>query len=159
MIIKTLVPQHIFLKLLKIGLGRVNVMKHRFVILKSSVIEVECPCTNCEGLKKIKVKKGTILTITPEKKFVDGLGWYFLIDFNKEFQVYINIHDFEQYYFQQIFCSFLDFDLKYNYIEYKVNQALDERNIVAFNHLSNEIKNLNEMRDKITRRIEIHNEV
>lgn len=134
-------------------------MKHCFVILKNSVLEVECPCTKCEGLKKIQVKKGAILTITPDKKYVDGIGWYFLIDFNKEFQVYINIHDFEHYYFQQIFCSFLEFDLKYNYIEYKVNEALDDRDKVAFIHFSNELKNLTQLREYITTRISIHKEV
>lgn len=142
-----------------IGLRKVNVMKHCFVLLKTSVIEVECPCTNCEGLKKIEVKKGTILTITPDKKYVDGLGWYFLIDFNGKFQVYINIHDFEQYYFQQMFCSFIDFDLKFNYLNYKVNQALDERNKEAFYHLSDELIHLTELKDKIMRSMGIHNKV
>jgi hypothetical protein len=131
-------------------------LNQRFVILKNSVIQIDCPCTNCEGLKKIAVKKGSILTITPEKKFVDNLGWYFLIDFNKEFQVYINIYDFEQYYYQQIFCSLLDFDLKYNHLEYKVNQALDERDIVAFNQMSMELRNLNELKSIILEELNVH---
>lgn len=122
-------------------------------------MEVVCPCTHCEGMKKIEVRKGTILTITPDKKYVEGLGWYFLIDFNGEFQVYINIHDFEHYYFQEIFCSLVDFDLRYNYIQYKINQSLDERNIEAFDHLSNELTQLNNLKDKIVQRIQCHYEV
>jgi hypothetical protein len=136
---------------MKIGLGKVNVMKHRFVLLKTSVIEVECPCTNCEGLKKIEVKKGTILTITPDRKFVDSLGWYVLIDFDEKFQVYINIHDFEKYYFENIFCSFIDLDLKLNYLEYKLDESLDEKNEEAFHIVSNELSDLNELREKVIR--------
>lgn len=134
-------------------------MKHRFVLLKTSVIEVECPCTKCEGLKKIEVKKGTILTITPERKFVDSLGWYVLIDVDEKFQVYINIHDFEKYYFENIFCSFIDLDLKLNYLEYKLDESLDERNEEAFHILSNELSDLNELKEKVIRSMSIQYEV
>ncbi|MGN7296622.1 hypothetical protein [Ferdinandcohnia sp. SAFN-114] len=134
-------------------------MKHRFVLLRTSVIEVECPCTKCEGMKKIEVKKGTILTITPDRKYVDNLGWYVLIDFDDKFQVYINIHDFEKYYFENMFCSFIDLDLKLNYLEYKLNESLDERNEEAFHLLSNELMDLNELREKIIRSMSIHYEV
>jgi len=134
-------------------------MKHRFVLLRTSVIEVECPCTKCEGMKKIEVKKGTILTITPDRKYVDNLGWYVLIDFDDKFQVYINIHDFEKYYFENMFCSFIDLDLKLNYLEYKLNESLDERNEEAFHILSSELMDMNELREKIIRSMSIHYEV
>ncbi|MEK5440935.1 hypothetical protein [Fredinandcohnia sp. FSL W7-1320] len=134
-------------------------MKHRFVLLRTSVIEVECPCTKCEGLKKIEVKKGTVLTITPDRKYVDNLGWYVLIDFDDKFQVYINIHDFEKYYFENMFCSFIDLDLKLNYLEYKLNESLDERNEEAFHILSSELMDMNELREKIIRSMSIHYEV
>ncbi|MFS0861982.1 hypothetical protein [Fredinandcohnia sp. 179-A 10B2 NHS] len=134
-------------------------MKHSFVMLRTGVMEVVCPCTHCEGMKKIEVRKGTIITITPDKKYVDGLGWYFLIDFNWEYQVYINIHDFEHYYFQEIFCSLVDFDLKYIYIQFRLNQALDERNKEAFNYFSDELIQLNKLKETIVKRMQYHDKV
>ncbi|KAA0547075.1 hypothetical protein FZW96_13925 [Bacillus sp. BGMRC 2118] len=125
-------------------------MNHSFVILKTSEIHIDCHCTNCnDGLEKIAMKKGSVLTITPEKKYVDGRGWYFLIDFNKKFQLFINTNDFLRYYQQEIFCSLLDFDLKYNYLNYKVNVALDERDVKAFNEFTSELIMMNDLKEKM----------
>ncbi|MBM6617837.1 hypothetical protein [Bacillus suaedaesalsae] len=131
-------------------------MNHTFVILKTSEIHIDCHhCTNCPDLEKIAVKKGSVLTLAQEKKFVEGRGWYFLIDFSNEHQLYINTEDFIHYYEQELFCSLLDFELKYNYLKYKVNEALDERNAVTFNTLSNELKYMNDLRKKIEEELKV----
>lgn len=121
-------------------------MNHRFVVLKNYVFPIDCSCLNCTSAQKIELQKGSILTITPEKKYVENLGWYFLIDINSEYQVYINIYDFEKFYNDQKFCSLLDFDLKYNYFEYKVNEALDQKDSYLFNHYANELKEMNQLK-------------
>lgn len=135
--------------MIKIGKEKVKEMNHRFVVLKTCVFLVDCPCSNCGGSKSIEVRKGSIITITPEKKYVDNIGWYFLIDINKEFQVYINIHIFEENYNLKKYCSLLDFDLKLNYLEYKVNQALDDKNEIAFNQFSKALNDMMELKQSI----------
>lgn len=131
-------------------------MNHRFVVLKTCVFLVDCPCLDCEGSKSIEVRKGSIITITPEKKYVDNIGWYFLIDINKEFQAYINIHVFEENYKLKKFCSLLDFDLKYNYLGYKVNQALDDKNELAINQFSDELNEFIELKQSILDELRVY---
>lgn len=124
-------------------------MNHRFIVLQNYFFTIDCHCQFCEEAKNIEMKRGMIITITPEKKYVDNLGWYFLLDIDKQFQLYINIDDFTEGYFEQKYCSLLDFDLKLNYLEYKVNLALDEKNAEGFIHYSCELKKLTELRERV----------
>jgi hypothetical protein len=131
-------------------------MNHRFVVLKNSVIQIDCPCRKCEGSKKIAVRKGSILTITPEKKFIDQIGWHFLFEINNDYKVYISIYDFLDKYNEEMFCSFLDFDLKYNYLEFKVNKALDEKNAFAFAQFATELNEMKELKGIILDELSVH---
>jgi hypothetical protein len=129
-------------------------MNHRFVVLKHFVFELDCTCSNC--MQKIEMKKGNILTITPEKKYADGMGWYFLIDINNEHQIYISIYDFEGFYLDGKICSFLDFELRMNYIEYKVNQALDLKDCTQFEHYANKKNEMKKLKEKMTEELNVH---
>jgi uncharacterized protein YpiB (UPF0302 family) len=43
----------------------------------------------------------------------------------------------------------LDFDLKINYVEYKVNQALDQKDSTAFSQYARELEEMNQLKNNI----------
>jgi hypothetical protein len=123
-------------------------VNHRFVVLKDYLYQPNCYCLNGQ-LQEMVIKRGYTLTITPEKKYIENIGWYFLIDIHSKYQVYISIYDFEKFYKQELICSFFDLDLELNYLEYKVNQALDAKDQTAFNHYSSEFVQLKQLQASV----------
>ncbi len=126
-------------------------MNHQFAVLEAFRHEYPV-CRACCAAKApgpLDLKKGDVLTITCEKKYVDLLGWFFLININGERQVYMSISDLEDYYLTGKICSFFDLALKINHLSYKVNQSLDCRNKKEFGMYSEQLRQWKEFQESV----------
>lgn len=124
-------------------------MNDRFIILELFQHEVSCCCPGQKHQHMIEFHQGDVWTITNERKYVDCLGWHFLVTVNSEFQFLIHVEDFEDLYKKSSICSFLDLDLKIIHLNFKVNEALDAKDKESFLLFANELTNLQKIKDKM----------
>lgn len=92
---------------------------------------------------------GDVWTITNERKYVDCLGWHFLIEVNEEFQFFMHVEDIEELYSKGSICSILDLNLKINFLSFKINEALDAHDRESFLSFADELSNVKEIKNKM----------
>jgi len=97
----------------------------------------------------INFRQGDVWTITNNRKYVDGLGWYCLIDINNEFQFFIYVDDIQELHVKGSICSIWDLDLKINHLNFKINEALDTHDREVFLSLSNELHHIQQVKSKM----------
>ncbi|KOP63686.1 IDEAL domain-containing protein [Priestia megaterium] len=124
-------------------------MDTHFIIMKPFCHEVGCCCPEQQHQHMINFRQGDIWTITNNRKYVDGLGWYCLIDINNEFQFFIYVDDIQELHAKGSICSIWDLDLKINYLNFKINKALDTYDREAFLSLSNELRHTQQVKSKM----------
>lgn len=124
-------------------------MDTHFIIMKPFCHEVGCCCPEQQHQHMINFRQGDIWTITNNRKYVDGLGWYCLIDINNEFQFFIYVDDIQELHAKGSICSIWDLDLKINYLNFKINKALDTYDREAFLSLSNELRHTQQAKSKM----------
>lgn len=124
-------------------------MDTHFIIMKPFCHEVGCCCPEQQHQHIINFRQGDIWTITNNRKYVDGLGWYCLIDINNEFQFFIYVDDIQELHAKGSICSIWDLDLKINYLNFKINKALDTHDREAFLSLSNELRHAQQVKSKM----------
>ncbi|MFE8702955.1 hypothetical protein ACFYKX_20310 [Cytobacillus sp. FJAT-54145] len=116
-----------------------------FIILKNFHYQVECYCPCSEHAQFLEFEKGDTLTITSEKKYLDGMGWFFLVEWNHNHRYFMSIKEIEAIYNDLKMCSFMDLELRTNYFNFKVNQSLDKgdrEQFLFFSEQLSELKNL-----------------
>lgn len=124
-------------------------MDTHFIIMKPFCHEVGCCCPEQQHQHMINFRQGDIWTITNNRKYVDGLGWYCLIDINNEFQFFIYVDDIQELHAKGSIYSIWDLDLKINYLNFKINKALDTHDREAFLSLSNELHHAQQVKSKM----------
>ncbi|TQR12301.1 hypothetical protein [Psychrobacillus soli] len=124
-------------------------MNDRFVILEFFQHEVSCCCPGQKHQHLIEFHQGDVWTITNERKYVDCLGWHFLVTVNGEFRFLMHVEDMEDLYNNGSICSVLDLELKTIHLNFKINEALDAHDKESFLLFANELTNLREIKDKM----------
>ncbi|WP_100403530.1 IDEAL domain-containing protein [Bacillus sp. FJAT-42315] len=117
-------------------------MASQFVFVRPYEHQVDCFCPDQSHCRTIEFRQKDCLTITSDKRHVDVLGWYFLVGRNNEDFFYINIEDLENLYMKGFLYSKEDLELRLNYLQYKINEALDQRNEEAFHSFSTQLQQL-----------------
>jgi hypothetical protein len=124
-------------------------MNEHFIILETFQHPVRCCCPGQGHEYTVDFKQGDIWCLTKERKYIGCLGWYFLIAFNNEYQFYIHVEDIENLYRKGSICSILDLELKINYLNSKVNEALDEQDRKAFLSYTGELNDVQSIKEKM----------
>ncbi|KGP71415.1 hypothetical protein [Pontibacillus yanchengensis] len=107
-------------------------MYSSFIVTAPFKHEVECFCSDVKHTNTITFRKGDHLYLTEEKRYVDDIGWYFKVLINDMYSAYFIITDLEKLYQMEYLHSLFDIELEINYYQYKVNQALDEKDEETF---------------------------
>lgn len=122
---------------------------HRYFIA-SKLFEhpIDCFCPDGDHATVLPIEKGDIIELTNNRKFIMDRGWYFLVVVNNhENCFYMAIDDLEYYYSKELIFSMLDIELKLNYSQYKIDQALDEGDKQIFRQFTKQFKDLKELWD------------
>ncbi|MGE7922674.1 hypothetical protein ACQKND_05775 [Viridibacillus arvi] len=122
-------------------------MNENLIILELFQHEVSCCCPK-KHQHILEFHQGDVWIIT-KKKYDDSLGWHFLVTVNSEFQFHIKAEDIEELYNKGRICSILDLELKILNLNFKVNEALDEHDKESFILFTNELSNVQKVKDKM----------
>lgn len=88
-------------------------------------------------------------TVLDERKYVHHLGWNRLIAVNNEFRCFIQEDAIEKLYDRGMICSSLELDLQLNYLNLKVNEALDAFDKESFLSFTAQLNHLHNLKEKI----------
>ncbi|MFP7733337.1 IDEAL domain-containing protein [Priestia aryabhattai] len=124
-------------------------MDAHFIIMKPFCHEVGCCCPEQQHQHMINFHQGDVWTITDNRKYVDCLGWHYLIDINNEFQFFMHVEDIEELQSKGSICSIWDLDLKINYLNFKIDEALEAHDRESFLSLSNELHRAQQVKSKM----------
>ncbi|AOH54407.1 hypothetical protein ABE28_008580 [Peribacillus muralis] len=124
-------------------------MDKNHVILELFQHQVTCCCPGEKHQHMIEFFPGDVWTITDERKYVDCLGWHFLIVVNEEYQFFMQVGEIEELYSEGTICSILDLDLRINHLGYKINEALDAHDRESFLSFADELSNIQEIKNKM----------
>lgn len=94
------------------------------IVRESFDHHIDCFCPSQDHYEVFHFKRGDLVEVTEESKYMMEMGWYFLLRINNQDSYYISIHDIESYYEDKKLSSILDLELEINHLEYKVDQAL-----------------------------------
>ncbi|PGS48649.1 hypothetical protein [Bacillus sp. AFS041924] len=123
-------------------------MDKHFIILEPFHQQVTCCCPGQKHQHMIEFSEGDLWTMTSERKYVDCLGWHYLIDNNSDFEFYLHVEDIESLYESGVLCSIWDIDLKINHLNFKINEALDVNDRESFLSIANDLRSLKEIKNK-----------
>jgi hypothetical protein len=116
-------------------------MKNDFIVLAPFQYMIECTCPRPEHSFILDLHKGDIITVTEERKYVDSLGWLFLVMI-KDYSFFMFVDEIEEFISSKKITSLLDMELRMNYLEYKVNESLDGLNKEQFDLFASELNDL-----------------
>jgi uncharacterized protein YpiB (UPF0302 family) len=125
-------------------------MDKHFIILEPFHHQVTCCCPGEKHRHMIEFCEGDIWTMTNERKYVDCLGWHYLVENNNDFELYVHVEDIKELYEKGLICSTWDIDLKENHLLFKINESLDGNNREIFLSLANELRQLREIKSKMS---------
>jgi len=120
-----------------------------YIAVKTFDHQVDCFCPDADHSEVVTIHRGDIIEITPERKYTVINGWYALVIINQSFSFYMAVEDIEWYFTKEQMISMLDVDLKINYFQYKINQALDEGDEISFMNFTEKMNDSNEMKEKL----------
>ncbi|KGX92484.1 hypothetical protein N781_16315 [Pontibacillus halophilus JSM 076056 = DSM 19796] len=119
-------------------------MYNQFVVKQTFTHHVDYVYSLLESNLEETFQEGDLISLLGERKYVEPHGWYFLIDVNGERQLYLSIRDLESFYEKQWFRSYFDLELEENYLTYKINEALDQKQPVQFEVYAAQLKRVKE---------------
>jgi IDEAL domain len=128
-------------------MGEKKMVGH-YIAVKTFEYPIECFCPCGDHADVLIINKGDIIEVTNERKFTMANGWYFLVKINERCIFYMAHIDLEYYFIKEQLLSMLDIDLKINYLQFKINQALDTGDEVPFLNYTTEFKKINNLKGK-----------
>ena len=123
-------------------------MIQHYIVTDTFTHQIDCYCPGEEHVDVLTLKEGDVIEVTPDGKFTFGNGWYFLIVINYQSPIYLSLDDLEHYYRRGQILSSYDLELKSNYIQNKINQALDTKNKDSFLNYTSELNHLSNLKEK-----------
>ncbi|UOQ42886.1 hypothetical protein MUN89_13035 [Halobacillus salinarum] len=107
-------------------------MDSTFIATQEFNHPVDCFCASQKHANTIYFQIGDQIFISEGTKFVESLGWYVRVVVNQSYQFFIHADDLEALLETEKIKSAFDVSLETNFYEYKINQALDEKDENGF---------------------------
>ncbi|KMY51760.1 IDEAL domain-containing protein [Peribacillus loiseleuriae] len=123
-------------------------MLQHFIALKTFEHQIDCFCPGGEHAEILILNEGDIIEVTNERKFTMR-GWYFLVSINNKNMFFMAHDDLEMYFMKEQILSVLDLDLHINYLQFKINEALDVGDETTFLNYTNKLIQSSELQAKL----------
>ncbi|MDL4843254.1 hypothetical protein [Aquibacillus rhizosphaerae] len=123
-------------------------VKH-FITVQSFFHQIDCFCPDGDHSEVIKINKGDVIKIINERKYINGVGWYFLIEHNSQNSFFAALSDLDYYHSQGLLLSIIDIELTLNYLNFQVDHALDNDDELEFIDVSNKIIESDKLKKKL----------
>ncbi|QGQ47649.1 hypothetical protein [Metabacillus sediminilitoris] len=120
-------------------------MSKQFIVAKTFEHLIDCFCPEGDHAESIIIHKTDIIEVKEDRKFVMDNGWYSLVVINNQWFLYMAIEDLEHYFNRNYLYSMLDIELKINYLQFQVNQALDEGNEALFINSTSRLNDISDL--------------
>ncbi|KKI91200.1 hypothetical protein WQ54_16115 [Bacillus sp. SA1-12] len=121
-------------------------MNEHFIAVKPFEHQIECFCPDGDHSDEIMIKYGDIIEVSKERKYVIDHGWYGLVIINNYYSFYMSLDSLNQYFKKGTILSRLDIELKVNYLNFRIDQSLDEGDEVSFNYHTKFLKRLTDLK-------------
>lgn len=117
-----------------------------FMVTASEGLRVECVHYGSKKENAVqtveKIKKGDIVKVKNQGRFICGIGWYILILVNNKVKMFASFKDLENAMETNQIQSLLDLELEQYCLGFLVDSALDTRNKDLFMKVSQKYKDL-----------------
>ncbi|MCQ6276243.1 IDEAL domain-containing protein [Bacillus sp. V3B] len=124
-------------------------MFRHFIAIKTFEHQMDCFCSDGTHAEVLTIHKEDIIEIINERKFMIEKGWYFLIRMNNQYNFHIALEDLERYYLNERLLSLIDIELALNYLQFKVDQALDTGDEELFLNFTKKLKESRDLKMKL----------
>ncbi|MCP3738161.1 IDEAL domain-containing protein [Rossellomorea sp. BNER] len=121
-------------------------MDKHFIAVESFEHQIDCFCPGGIHAELLRINKEDIIEVTKDCNFVMDKGWYVWVVINDHCSFYMALEDLEKYMMKGLLISRLDLDLKINYLQFLIDQALDKGDEVSFLKYSTILKDSSEFK-------------
>jgi hypothetical protein len=121
-------------------------MVNHFIAVQSFLHQIDCFCPDKQHSDFVKINQTDIIRILNERTYNEVNGWYVLVEINYDC-FYIAVEDLDHYNSQGLLYSELDLELQLNYLNFHIDESLDQADEGKFKEVSSrwlELKMLNE---------------
>ncbi|KAA9021591.1 IDEAL domain-containing protein [Niallia endozanthoxylica] len=111
-------------------------MYRHFIVKETFKHRKECFCPNQAHAHEVPIHEGDVIEIINDRRYIVDKGWYFLISLNNLYDFYLSLEELEYYYAKGVIESIADVELSLNYIQFKIDEALDTGDEELFCHFT-----------------------
>jgi len=120
-----------------------------FIAKETFTHHIDCFCPGSIHETTITINKMDIIQITNEQSFTFNNGWYILAIINNQGHFYIALEDLDHYFSLGMLVTDLDLELKLNYLQFQIDQALETRDRELFLTHTRELKESSDLMVKL----------
>ncbi|UOQ83713.1 hypothetical protein [Gracilibacillus salinarum] len=124
-------------------------MDQHFIAVQSFSHQIECFCPGSIHTELLRIEEEDIIQLTDERKYIANHGWYVMIIVDDFYSFYIALADMEKYYMGGQILSQEDIELNVNYLQFQVDQSLDQHDEAKFKLVSQQLIESKERKMKL----------
>ncbi|WP_050183612.1 IDEAL domain-containing protein [Domibacillus robiginosus] len=103
-----------------------------FIAKETFTHQIDCFCPDSRHAAPLTINKMDIMEVTNKESFTFNNEWYVLAIINNHGHFYIALEDLVQYFHLERLVTDFDLELKLNYLQFQIDQALEIRNEESF---------------------------
>ncbi|WP_163581419.1 IDEAL domain-containing protein [Gracilibacillus saliphilus] len=129
-------------------------MNRDFIVGQSFSHQIECFCPGSIHTEVLRIEQADIIKVTNERKYIIGNGWYFKAVVVDYYCFYIALEDLEYYNAKGQILLMEDIELSLNYLNFQIDQALDNKDEANFRLFSEQLIEVNQLKVKMEKYLE-----
>ena len=120
-----------------------------FIAKEAFTHQIDCFCPDSIHENTLTINKMDIIEITTERSFTFNDDWYVLAIVNNQGHFYIALEDLDQYFYLGMLVTDFDLELKVNYLQFQIDQALEIRDEELFLNHTKKLKEASDLKVKL----------
>ncbi|SFL73109.1 IDEAL domain-containing protein [Gracilibacillus orientalis] len=129
-------------------------MNRDFIVVQSFSHLIDCFCPGSIHTEVLRVEQADIIRVTNERKYIVHNGWYCKAIVDDHYYFYIALEDLEHYYTKGQILAMEDIELNLNYLNFQIDQALDNKDESNFKLFSKQLMEVNQLKVKLEKHLD-----